>query len=654
MKKLMLSVIILIISALGFVCADASEPLPMIFIDDVAVTTDDSFFMKNGTIYVEPYTLADLFSAELTVDTNSTVYTFSTKLRNATYDSSTGSLNITDKNSFNYEVYEKTYLPYTFYEGKYFPIRMICTSLGLDVSYSAEDNSVKIKTIKDCVGLFNSQGTAIATRGDKYGLVNRNGDILLSFAYDAISNYDNPEVYKLSAHHRCGLADTHGNLLTEIVYNDIRYENPGAIYLRKERNWGMCDITGTIIIPVIYEDVTYCANMIAMVKSASKWYVLNCRTGQLSHNHYDEVYKLTAGVQTDNKMINGYYVKRGEKWGYIDSFGEIVIDIKYEALDKFDEKGRARFILNNRFGVIDCGGKVLIPAAYDYLDMFGNLSVTVAQVGNNYGIINDKFEVVAPFEYDYIYSFNDQPSTVAYKDNYFGIISANGHLVSDFKYTYMENFKGGMALAFDDAYGYVDHNGNEIIDTIHSDVKQGTALSVFLKHDNKWALYSPSGQNLTGFIYTNVGSFSNGLSAVSQKTLQGEKYGYVNDSGDVIIPCQYDSALDFKYGRAIVKMDRYSGIIDVEGETIIPFEYTGFNPSYDYNIIAAADNDGKWGLISFKNEKLTEFKYDFIFEFDDGVACILKDHKFGVIDVNGVELVEPKYKNKETALGKLS
>jgi len=529
MKKLMLTVLFFIIFLCGSVYANASEPLPAIYIDDVVVETDNSFIMKDGTIYVEPFTMADLFKTKLASDTNYTVYTFSTKLRNATYDSSTGSLNITDKSSFLYEVYEKTYLPYVDNSGKYFPLRMICTSLGFDVTYHAEDSSVRIKTIKDCVGIFNSEGSAIAIRDNKYGLVNRAGEVLLRFEYDEISNYDNPLVFKLASRHHYGLADTHGKRITEIAYDEIRYENPGAIYLRKERAWGMCDIAGGIIVPVIYEDVTYCSNMIAMVKVASKWYVLNCKTGLLSSEYYDEVYRLTAGVQTDNAMINGYYVKRGEKWGYIDSFGEVVIKIKYDALDKFDEKGRARFILKDRFGVIDCGGKILIPAAYDYLDMFGNLSVTVAQVGNNYGIINENFEVVAPFEYDYIYSFNDESTTVAYKDDCFGIISTEGKVVSEFKYKYMEDFIGGIALAYDDAYGYVDHNGNEIIDTIHTDVKQGTALSVFLEYDEKWALYAPDGRNLTGFIYTHVGSFSNGLCAVSKDTSQGEKYGYVNE-----------------------------------------------------------------------------------------------------------------------------
>ena len=129
-----------------------------------------------------------------------------------------------------------------------------------------------------------------------------------------------------------------------------------------------------------------------------------------------------------------------------------------------------------------------------------------------------------------------------------------------------------------------------------------------------------------------------------------EKYGYVNDSGDIIIPFEYSYAQKFRYGKAIVSKDGKHGIIDYEGSTVIPFEYTGFNPSYDYNVIAAADKNSKWGLIGFDNKKLTSFIYDYIFEFKNGFAAVLKDGKYGVIDESGKIAVPIEYKSSEEAL----
>ena len=116
-----------------------------------------------------------------------------------------------------------------------------------------------------------------------------------------------------------------------------------------------------------------------------------------------------------------------------------------------------------------------------------------------------------------------------------------------------------------------------------------------------------------------------------------------------IVPFIYSSAQKFKYGRAIVSKNNMHGIIDYEGNAVIPFNYTGFNPSYDYNVIAAADISSKWGLISFENKVLTPFEYDYIFEFVNGYASTLKNGRYGVINTQGVVVVPNEHKTAEDA-----
>ncbi|MBQ4527825.1 MAG: WG repeat-containing protein [Clostridia bacterium] len=652
-KYLYMYVMLFVLLIIPF-SVDASDDIPNIYINNAKIDSGSGFVFRNSTIYGEPNVLAKLFDANLSVDTEGVVYTFSNKVRNVTYDSQTGSVIVGDRNSFLHNVLEDAYPSIKENDVVYVPLRMICYGFHMDIKYDAELRAVYITRVYDGVGLFNSEGSAIAVNANRYSLVNSAGELLHRFEFDAVSNYDNDFLYKVTSNHRHGLMDSRGNLLTGIEYSGIIYESPSTIYIIKDSLKGMCDIHGKILIPPIYDDIVYCANSIAMVKKSDGWYVLDCARGILSEKKYDEVYKITDGVQSDNDMIEGYYVVRKGKWGCVDSFGNVVIDIKYEALDKFDINGRARVVYNGKIGIVDCGGRTVIPPAYDYLYSFGKLKTTVAMVGDKYGVLDDKADIVVPFEYDYIYPFNDSGSTVAYKNDSFGIISNQGRIISDFDYKYLEEFKNGYALAYKDGYGYIDHMGHEVIPCIHEDVKQGTAMSVFLKDNQRWALFSPGGEMLTDYIFVNAGKFSNGLSAVSIMKDDSEYFGYVNDSGDTVIEFKYTSALDFKYGKAIVSTGKYSGIIDVEGNTIIPFVYTGFNPSYDYNVIAAANEYSKWGLISFTNKMLCEFDYDYIFEFDNGYAPVLKNHKYGIVDVNGKLITELKYDTKEDALKALS
>lgn len=623
--------------------------VPSVYINGVVQENTDSYILHDGTLFVLPNEVHNILKLKLSTDENNIVYTFSNPVRSITYDSKTGTVNISDRHSFAYNVMENACLSYEFNSEIYIPLRILCESMDIGVEYKALNHSVHITYPDYCTGFYNQDGVAVASKGSKYGLVNSDGVVVLPFEYDDISNYDTPSLFKLIQNHRCGLASAQGKLLTDIIYNETEYVSPEKIYLRIDDNVGICDIDGRIIVPVKYEDAAYSGNLIAMVKEGSRWYLLNCTSGLLSETQYNEVYEIRTGIHTDNNMIKGYYVKKNGKWGCIDSFGNTVIQTKYEGLDKFDLKGRARVIYNGKFGIVDCGGSEIIPTGYDYIHPFGNLNVAVAQIGSRYGAVNLDGSVAIPFEYDYIYSFADNPSTVAYKNNEFSIILTDGTKVTDKTYRYIEEFKNGIALAYGDGYGYIDLYGNEVIDCIHSDVKQGTAISVFLKKDDKWALFLPNGENVSGYVYNNAGDFENGLSAVSMIIDGKEKYGYVNDSGDTIIPFEYSFAQKFRYGKAIVSKNGKHGIIDYEGNAVIPFEYTGFNPSYDYNVIAAADKNSKWGLISFDNKIITPFVYDYIFEFDSGYAAVLKDGKFGVIDVYGSIVAPIEYKTAQDA-----
>jgi hypothetical protein len=50
-------------------------------------------------------------------------------------------------------------------------------------------------------------------------------------------------------------------------------------------------------------------------------------------------------------------------------------------------------------------------------------------------------------------------------------------------------------------------------------------------------------------------------------------YGYIDETGKVIIPYTYTYADDFHQGLAFVKDNRKGGYIDIDGNTIIPFTF---------------------------------------------------------------------------------
>ena len=53
----------------------------------------------------------------------------------------------------------------------------------------------------------------------------------------------------------------------------------------------------------------------------------------------------------------------------------------------------------------------------------------------------------------------------------------------------------------------------------------------------------------------------------------GQKYGYIDRTGTVVIPARYDEALEFLDGLAIVRQGEGWGAIDPAGNTVVPFMY---------------------------------------------------------------------------------
>lgn len=85
-------------------------------------------------------------------------------------------------------------------------------------------------------------------------------------------------------------------------------------------------------------------------------------------------------------------------------------------------------------------------------------------------------------------------------------------------------------------------------------------------------------------------SFSEGLAAARQ----GDKWGYIDEVGNIIIPIQYDDVLSLREGLMPVKKDGQWGYIDKAGKIVIAFEYdiaTSFNDGVAHVVM---DGETHW------------------------------------------------------------
>ncbi len=153
--------------------------------------------------------------------------------------------------------------------------------------------------------------------------------------------------------------------------------------------------------------------------------------------------------------------------------------------------------------------------------------------------------------------------------------------------------------------------------------------------DGKWGYVllntaEPDLENVTWEIeaqYENAEAFSEQLAAVKKDG----KYGMINENGELVIPFMYDSIKQSSYASIPVVADGECYFINSANERILgPFED---GESYFYGF-AAVKKNGKWGFIDKNGFDATAFVYDEAYSVDDeGGAWVRAGKKWEYVKV---------------------
>lgn len=150
-----------------------------------------------------------------------------------------------------------------------------------------------------------------------------------------------------------------------------------------------------------------------------------------------------------------------------------------------------------------------------------------------------------------------------------------------------------------------------------------------VKKEEKWGFIDKTGQVVIPCEYEHVGSFREGL-AVVEKT---GTFGFIDKKGQIAIPFQYNHALSFVEGMSAVKVGEHYGFIDKTGRIAIPIHY---HAAWHFSEgIAAVQRYNKWGFVDTTGTRITPLQYDLVQVFKEGLAAVMKENQWGFIDKEG-------------------
>jgi hypothetical protein len=348
--------------------------------------------------------------------------------------------------------------------------------------------------------------------------------------------------------------------------------------------------------------------------------------------------------QYDNiKFFNKSYfiVNKNQKYSIVDDFGKTILPFDYDYLgsltDNENEKNyfdselpkgmpsdnfALKYRLGEKYGVIDFRGQILLPPQYDNVRSMKGDTFEV-KIGKKWGLVNSKGSIIV------------QP-------NYYDI----NHTQLSYIFETVDTFTYAEREYHSDINGLVDNKGKILLDSKFSQIKQDEINPTIFHVSRIRTRENNDDLELNGIFDIKKGWLldttyyekDNGIyvllkqDAAFKDSIVEEKYGYVNNQYDIVLPFVYDFI-----GPVIKKTYNAEACEDGETKTC--------NRETVYFI---CKKDNKFGLFDKTNNKwLIQLKYDYIEAFihslsndsyisyeNDVRFLALKDGKWRWIDAN--------------------
>ncbi|MDP8079960.1 WG repeat-containing protein [Phocoenobacter skyensis] len=387
----------------------------------------------------------------------------------------------------------------------------------------------------------------------------------------------------------------------------------------------------------LFNTTKYCLIIFCIISTSFSVFAIETAELEKPSSSKISLKKIFQDIKYDN--IHPFYnglalVEKDNKFGYINSDGDIVIPIKYVWATRF-HNGRAFVVKENFWGhqkiaLIDNMGKLLTEFKYDSAEFanrnafelkatkdkrgkqfifamessylgydaseFDPNELIMVSENNKYGFIDTSGKEVIPLIYDSASHFNerdfDNVSRV-WVNGKAGLIDRKGNYILEHKYDYIQSFKNNIA--------YVDLKGRrEIINLNKANEVKDLLL---IKKVNNDTINTQLNANCT-----------------IDKHSTGWYYGLFNPSGKLAIDCVYHHIYFLTKDFINVELNDKEGVIDKKGKLIIPIEYEDLNLlGNKFFIVRETRSDGRfdeeyYGVFDTKGILLFPIEYEDISE----------------------------------------
>lgn len=280
-------------------------------------------------------------------------------------------------------------------------------------------------------------------------------------------------------------------------------------------------------------------------------------------------YELDYKGYDDVSVFGGGYcaVKKGELWGYVNESGKLSINYVFESAGVFSEDLAAVRDTEKNMYYIDTQGNrkknINSSVKPDEAGSFSGELVAI-KTGSDYAYYDDNFEKKSA-NYSFAGTYSEGIAAVSENGNWY-LINEKGKKMNSQPYESVAMNEN--RVAFSGGVAFVEENG-------------------------KYIMVDSKAERVGSQSFDEAKPFENGEMAAVRI---GEKWGFADKDGNVIIEAKYDEARSFSNGLAAVREGETWGYINAENETAIEFAFTDCKDFNNHGCSFAKDGE-EWVLI---------------------------------------------------------
>ncbi len=458
-----------------------------------------------------------------------------------------------------------------------------------------------------------------------------------------------------------GLIDLSGEEILPVLYDEILSLGKNHFRVQQNGKWGVVKIDNALILPLEYDYISPFKHGLALLKKGEKFGALNARGETIIEVIYDKILLKPNRIEVfKGEALSIFYLKEDGTVNGKSSFGSLFtvkVRKKHKKKPPFLSPENEQYVLDkfewfyssadDKWGLRNLeNGTIQIKPTFDWINVVPDQELTVVgkeqlqyhQFGTTtfrsdwvFGIVNNKFgELVTEADLLDVRlgDFKEKTPLVRIINNKgkHGLINPEGKIVLD-----------GLA--------YIGRSK----DGIFRVATKGKLTAVKEKAADNYSLELLSSylnNQLSNFTLTDHTNHDREISRSGQLICQNCKWGYLRDSGQVLVEATYNFANEFVNGVGIVSDGQKWGAVGINGDVLIPCNYDEihFLENTGNKILRIYHRKQQYGLIDTSGSVTVRTMYDEIGGFNEGRLSVRREKWWGFADRRGIEVIPPRFR----------